>query len=686
VQIKDLGNYEFKFVIHPDLNPASLVGDRSDGNIVLNASFAAGAGDLFQVLFRFFPDGTQIGDLNEGEVAIYQQCNFQGKAAVFIPLLGAGKLSPAYSLTALTTAATTLDATAKSFRIGKGASLYWGPDSKNIQAVAVSDVMCSETSPTGQFFVEPLVDTLNTFHDRLSKGCVNCSFGGQTLDPAAGSADANFSGWNFSGADFSNSVLTNLNMSDANMSGAKFVGATLTDVNLSGIQVSGTSLDFSGATLTHVNFDGVDISTFKFVGATFCGVTLTGSDAFHLLDLTTGNFANAHVVLDSSCATNLSYTRLTPAPVTGNQWKGLNLTGTVVLGLQGRVLSTQANPLNLTGAILTGSSLQGAMLDYAQGLAGQDLTGIRLNNASLRHVNLSAAKLYGAKFNNANLEGANMNSVFLTKIPSTAGGAADLQGAFLRDVNLSQAKLSGANFTNANFYSQAAVGPTECTPDPHTGFTTGCATAAGATMDEAAFNNAYLFGVDFTNATAQGVNFGNAFLVGANFSGASLTASVSGLDTGFSGAFLQGTNMAGLTLENGVSLQNAFVDFTPTGNVLNLVLNGQHTTFADYWSTPGEPVCAQMAYNGPTTAPATNQQIICPDGNQYPNGCGVTAINGSNLHWESPVDITTEASYLNNATYTNAPASGNPICAADLKWVPLSFAEPIPPRPHQKRH
>jgi len=36
------------------------------------------------VLFRFFPDGKQLGALQEGEIAIFQECNYQGKAAVFI--------------------------------------------------------------------------------------------------------------------------------------------------------------------------------------------------------------------------------------------------------------------------------------------------------------------------------------------------------------------------------------------------------------------------------------------------------------------------------------------------------------------------------------------------------------------------------------------------------------------------
>lgn len=725
LQIKDLGNYQFVFNIYPPNLNLGLYGNTSGGVTVLAVTLGGVPADTFQVLFRFFPDGTQIGSLNDGEVAIYQACDLAGRAAVFIPLQGVGVVSGPYNLTALTSSATTLDGTGKSVQIGKGSSIYWGSSPTNVQGAVVSNTSCLPAGPSGQLFVEPVSNTLVVAHDLLHNSCVNCVLAGQTLSLTPGAPAANFSSWNFSGADFSGSVLANLNLSGANLSGAKFIGATLTDVDLSGSQVSSNGLDFTGATLTRVKFNGVDINNCNFskatlsnidfssaqftsgtlnftgatmnqvnlsgvspaaltaVGATLCGVSLTGS-ANNMLDLTSGNFANVRVTLSSSCAANLSFTKLTANQVPGAQWTGFNFTGTVITGLEGQVLSTKTAPLDFTGVGITGMSLQGVGLDYAEGLAGRDLTQVQFNNSSLRYVDLSKAKLYGAKLVNTNLEGANMSGVFLTKAPSQNISAANLSGAFLRNVNLSQSQLSGANFANANFYSQAAVGPGLCTPDPQTGFTTGCATAAGSTMYETVFNSAYLFGVDFTNTTAQGVNFGNAFLTGSNFHGATLTASSDGTDTGFSGAFLQGVNMAGLTLQNNVSLQNAFVDFMPT-NVITLKLNGDHTTFAGYWSTPGEQVCAQMTYNAPTTIPVTNGQITCPDGNQYTNGCGPAAPDGSNGRWKSQVDITAQASYQNDSTYTKAPASGNPICTADLKWVPISFGEP-PPRRRPPRH
>jgi uncharacterized protein YjbI with pentapeptide repeats len=191
-------------------------------------------------------------------------------------------------------------------------------------------------------------------------------------------------------------------------------------------------------------------------------------------------------------------------------------------------------------------------------------------------------------------------------------------------------------------------------------------------MDNTEFSGAYLYGVDFTGATAQGVRFGNSFLTGANFAGAVMSTDSSGSDTGFSGAFLQGTNLATTTFQNGVSLQGAFVDFS-SSNTIDMSLNGQHTSFPGYWNTSGEPVCAEMSYNGPTTVPVTGPNDTCPNGNSYSNGCGTANPDGSNPAWKSPVDITQQASYQQNATYTNAPSNGQPFCAKDFKWKPFSL-------------
>ena len=279
-----------------------------------------------------------------------------------------------------------------------------------------------------------------------------------------------------------------------------------------------------------------------------------------------------------------------------------------------------------------------------------------------------------------------MGGALLTAAPSGSVGAASLNGAFLRNVNLSQARLSGANFGNANFYSQAAVGTSLCTPGQD-GFTQGCATASYAVMDDTNFSNAYLFGVDFTNTTGQGVNFSGAVLVGANFNAATVAPDSIGTSSSFSGALLQGANLASLTLTGKVSFSDAYVDFTAGGNTINLVLSGNHTGFAGYWGQPGESVCAQMLYSGPTVVPATNANTTCPDTTEYSSGCGgpTTSPNTANTNWKSKVDITAFASYLSNSTFTPAPANSGPqICMFDPYWIPLTLSQPGPKPPSRR--
>jgi uncharacterized protein YjbI with pentapeptide repeats len=338
----------------------------------------------------------------------------------------------------------------------------------------------------------------------------------------------------------------------------------------------------------------------------------------------------------------------------------------------------------LNGVDLSGSNLQSATLDGAS-LQGANLTQTLFNKASLQHVNLSGAKLYGAQLNNTNLDGANLSGADLTKSPSGDVPAANLQGAFLRNANLSQAQLGGADFTNASFYGTIATGTGTCTPDQITGFTDSCATAAKAVMNNTEFSDAYLFGVDFTGAQIQAAHFSNAFLVGANFNGAKISADISaGTNSGFNRAFLQGTNLATAQLLGKISLNNAFVDFRPHGNIMYLIVTSDHTSFPG-WKTPGQPVCAEMSYHSATTVPTNNSSITCPNGLSNTNGCGPASADGSNPYWNSQNDSifytgsgqptqSQIASYQFNATYTNAPASGKPICTWDPNWISSSVS------------
>jgi uncharacterized protein YjbI with pentapeptide repeats len=726
LQINDLGNYSFTFKLNPESGNESLSTDPSVGGFysVLMPTFGDKHGDpppdTLHVLFRYIPSTDFLTPPPQpGEVQIFQGCNYQGPSSIFIPLMGTGVVSDPYYLRLLS-GLINLNNTGQSVLIGAGSGIYWGSDQAHLLGAAVSNQSCLPNRPQLALYVEPVADVLLHAHSLVNTTCVNCVLAGQTLNPTAGSAASNFEGWDFTGADFSHSNLSNVDLTGADLSYAKFTGATLNNVKFNNARVSSAGLDFTGATLTNVTFNGVNISNFNFsngtlsnvdlsgttapagnvtltgatmnkvslsgvpasaitaVGAAFCGVSLTGTDRNHILDLTSGSFANVKVTLGGSCTSNLAYTNITPIVVAGS-WAGSNLTGTQINLPAGQVLSTQAHPFDFTNVQIAGASLQNVVLDYATGLSGRNLSGIHLNNSSLRFVDLHNATLHGAQFSNANLEGSNMTGVALTEDPSNQWPVAELGGAFLRNVNLSQAQLSGADFSSSNFYSQIAANQNLCS---WTAANPNCATAAGATMSGTSFNGAYLFGVDFTKSTAQGVNFGGAFLTGANFSGAVFTADLSnGASLNFANAFLQGTNLQGVTVEDGATFRDAYVDFSMNGNVIYLSLGTGHTGFAGYWGNPNNPVCAEMTYTNPTTLPTTDGSVICPDGNSGGSGCGPAYTS-----WKSKGNIQNLASYQYDSTFTPAAPPNHPFCNLDKKWVPIVASQPPPPHRCRRHH
>jgi uncharacterized protein YjbI with pentapeptide repeats len=594
-------------------------------------------GRVFKLLFRFFSDSNAVGALQPGQAALFQACGYHGKTSIFAP----GE----FSLSAYDSAAITIDHTAKSVRLGNNTAVDWHSASSQPEAI-VADTDClpaGSAAPSGDDFeVLPLVTLLAdpSRAQALDKKCIRCKLAGTTL------TNLDLGGWDFSGS------------------------------------------DLSGATLAHVKLNDINLDGALLAGTKFSCVDFSGTDPNNPVDLTTADFTHSQWVQGDGCKSTFKYTLLSVTNLPPTSWKNLDLSYATFVDAKGRQLSNAAHPLDLGSVGLTGVSLEGAILDYATGLTNAHMSQVNLNGASLQHVDLSGATLYGAQLSNANLDGARLATAVLTQSPDKTIVAANLQGAFLRNVNLTGGQLSGANFTNASFYGTTAAGSGNCTVEK-SGFTNKCATAARAVMNNTQFAGAYLFGVDFTGAKIQGVQFANAVLVGTNFAGALVSADDKiGTNSGFSGAFLQGAHLPQALA--GITLADAFVDFSPQGNTLYLQLSGQHTIFPGYWGSRGRSVCAQATYFSATSVPAADSTLTCPDGDTYPNACGPAKTDGSNTRWESPVDITEQASYQFDATYTKAPADGTAICNADSKWIAgvgLGRGEPRPqPDPHPHPH
>jgi len=659
----------------------------------------------FALIFRFFPDGTQAGALYQGEAALFQQSGYQGKTVIFA--------ASTPNVTSLTSPATTIDKAVASIKLGPNTVATIYPQENyggTAMVVSSSDNLINNILQVGSIRIGSL-----TAYMLSNKGCEGCDF--QGID------------------------LSGLDLTGFSLKNAKFGGATLANTKFNGASLAGA--DFTGAKISCADFSGIDKD--------------------HLNDLTQTSFPNIQLAPPAACRMGLKFAKLSANTLAVALWKSVDLTGSIFTDLQGKTLSSQSQPLDLTGAVLTGTSLQNAVLDYATGipaanvagtifdqgslkscnlqravldgasfqatdltgaelagaslkhanldhavgigkldfstvtldhtsfryldltgnplggqdlqtiildyatgLSGTDMSLVKLNNASLKHVNLSGTNLQGAQLIRANLDGANMAGVQLDKPPGQNTNAAFLSQAFLRNVNLSQAKMSAADFTNANFFGSVAVGGNTCQPGSN-GFTSGCATASGATMDGTIFSGAYLFGTDFSSSKGSGTIFGGAFLAGANFSSAQLVVETSGQTSGFPNTFLQGTRFDGATFIGTMSFSGAFVDYTGTDNKVIVYLPVYNTQFAGYWGAVGEKACVRMEYKGTTTTPGTDTNTICPDGNSHSGGCGDP--NAANSFWASETSLTGIASFENSPPPYNNPQDNQPLCQYDRKWL-----------------
>ncbi|HEY6988640.1 MAG TPA: hypothetical protein VH369_09665, partial [Bryobacteraceae bacterium] len=133
--IKDLGNNNFQLFYYNSNGTQSpfFFTDSGYAPSELTVADPNHPPASFHVVFRFFPDGTQIGDLHQGEAALFQSCSFESKAAVFA-------YGPA-DLTAVNSPATTIDNSAKSTRLGNNTAILWRTASSQLAAIA-ADTAC----------------------------------------------------------------------------------------------------------------------------------------------------------------------------------------------------------------------------------------------------------------------------------------------------------------------------------------------------------------------------------------------------------------------------------------------------------------------------------------------------------------------------------------------------------------
>lgn len=515
----------------------------------------------------------------------------------------------------------------------------------------------------------------------------------------------NFSSMDLRNANFKGATLLGVLFIKSNLAGADFSGATFWD----GTDPSLPN-DFTFANLTGVKFIGA-----KFTGTTyFTHATVTCAD-FSQTILNNGNavFGDLPLVMapPQSCRTKFQQSTMNCEFVA--QWAQLDLTGAVISACTAQLQTARGKPghdfsggvysgvvfdnLDLTGskwggAVLEHASFQGATLDNATGLNGTTgnpsrLSAAKFNDASVQNVDMSNAQLYGADFTNANLTNSSLAGAFLsanTVAVPPIESAATFDGAHLKNVTLANAKLQSVSFNFASFYGSfgGATPQIPCKSNTNqcttpTGFTCSCATASGADLTGANFDNAFLFGVDFTGSSTivNGTSFVSAILTGSRFDSASFQVN-GGAAPDFTQAVLPGVIFSNDANLVNAGFLNAFVDFGAAtnsylGNDLYFLLGADYTRFRG-WSGASTP-CVVTPYAAFSAVPA-GVSLRCPSGDSKVCGAGASAPS-SNPNWQSTISIVGNSPkgwYRFDATYDKAPVDVGSICnnngTVDPKW------------------
>jgi uncharacterized protein YjbI with pentapeptide repeats len=594
----DLGDFEFLFSTAAFMNaqatPANPVVVAADGTLRWTAT---GSPQTYGIPIKYYLPGVEPPPLQMGEVSLQHTCTTSH--GTWVVRANLPTTTVYYNNPQLGTHEF-LDQSTSGVLVRTGpltvASFYAASDYRAPIGSAGADICSPLFSQFGSMKVTPARDfIIATNH------CAYC----------------NLTGIDLSGLDLSNGVFSGSTFTGANLIGTKLAGALLGGANFSGNATLLDGADFTDADLESdsTSFRGADVSQANFHS-------------------TEGLIAWFGEYRPDFTGATLSLDTFLPS-----DWRYINLTGATILGVHGVTLSTTANPLDLSAAVLDHVDLHGVILDGAnlgcttETPDGQpvctSLSGTNLNRASLKKTRLVDANLQGANLDYANLDGANLCGAKLNESADTSKSAS-LQGTFLRNANLYQADLTGANLSNANLFSSFPNSSSTCTA-ASCAPTSNCASVSHATLNSATFSGAYLAGTDFSNASPQGVDFKGAFLPGANFTSANLDEDPNtGRVTNFTQAYLQGTNFTSAKVKD-ANFTSAYVDLSHSGSLV-LQLPAANTEFAGYQHSSGSTQgCVQFSYSHATTIPPTDETNTCPNGSNPSSGSSC-----SQSQWTTP--------------------------------------------------
>jgi uncharacterized protein YjbI with pentapeptide repeats len=415
--VNDLGGYRFELgVTRQDRKPADFfLRSTPFSATTLSLNYDQRQPDpeppaALDVLFRFYPDGAQIGELQEGEVALYQQCNYQGKAAVFA--------LDAPNLTELTSPVISLDKTAASVRLGNNtaAILHSGLLYTGTVQIVEQDTPCLTGTPIGSGNTSSLQIRSLTFLLVSSRQCEKCQLVGVDLTGLdLSGTDAN-SGVDLKGANLGGATLAGTNLAFASLEGAILDGAT------------GTAINLSGAFLTRASLRKVTFHQGQLYGATLIEADLEGADLEGAF-LSDCNTADCSPRIASGASLNnahLKNVNLATADMSAAIFTNASFYSSALVG-SGKCTFSDGNCATAAGATMNNTQFGSAYL------AGVDFTG---------------AQVQGVQFGGAILIGANFGGATLSVDPSV-GTNSGFVSAFLQGTQLGDATLNGTSLANA---------------------------------------------------------------------------------------------------------------------------------------------------------------------------------------------------------------------------------------------
>jgi uncharacterized protein YjbI with pentapeptide repeats len=314
----------------------------------------------FVIPFRYLPDGTALHPLDPGEVALFQGCNYTGKANVFVAD------TPAFS--DFSTAEISLDGTTRSVKLGPNtaALLYPSPNFKGTPVTVSADTPCLQAPVGSSLQVRTNSSILVT-----TRSCVGCDLTGADLR-GADLSNVTLTGARLDNALLQKAVLRGARLDNASMSPAYLQGANLSNANLANADLSGSFLDAdpgngitATATLRGAYLRNVNLKNAHMAGADFSHADFFGDTAAAGAPCTVGknNFTNG-------CATAAGAT-VSGADFSQAYLFGVDFGGATIDGVK------------FGNAVLIGSSFTGASLTSSIGSSDEGFSYAHLQGADL---------------------------------------------------------------------------------------------------------------------------------------------------------------------------------------------------------------------------------------------------------------------------------------------------------------